>query len=197
MRIPTHIRPLAAIAILLSSACSSGTVVYSSRPAPTPAPVRRLPPIEVTVVRAEAGRLLLQTNRAALYLRGEKAAVWRLACAQGNVHGLPYQVPVTEEFLQALAREGTVQRAMVGSEALPSEQTLLRQLHAELVHGLEMDGVISGFVALGIKPSGGSYSAEDLTFLTALGQMTGVALHNAKVDNVFYNFLDKVGWDGE
>lgn len=126
-------------------------------------------------------RDVLQTDRAALYLRGEKASVWRLASAQGNVHGLPYQVPATEEFLQALASEGTVQRTLAGTETLPMEQTVLRQLHAELIHGLEMDGVISGFVALGAKPTGGAYSAEDLTFLTALGQMTGVALHNAKV----------------
>lgn len=126
-------------------------------------------------------RDVLQTDRAALYLRGDKATVWRLTSAQGNTQGLPFQLPVAEELLQAMSRDGTIQRALAGLETGDPEQTLLRQLHAELIHGVEMDGAISGFVALGSKHNGGSYSAEDLTFLTALGQMTGVALHNAKV----------------
>lgn len=125
-------------------------------------------------------RDVLQADRAALYLRGEKSTAWRLTCAQGNVQRLPIQIPVTEEALSALGRDGTIQRALAGGDQ-SAEQALLRQLHAELIHAIEMDGVVSGFVALGPKHGGGSYSAEDLTFLTALGQMTGVALHNAKV----------------
>lgn len=126
-------------------------------------------------------RDVLQADRAALYLRIDKMMVWRLTSAQGDVQGLPYQLPVSEEVLQAMAREGTIQRALAGLENSTPEQTLLRQLHAELIHTLEMDGLISGFVALGPKPNGSAYSAEDLTFLTALGEMTGVALQNAKV----------------
>jgi transcriptional regulator with GAF, ATPase, and Fis domain len=125
-------------------------------------------------------RDVLQADRAALYLRGDKSSYWRLTCALGNVQRLPIQVPVSDALLQTLTREGTVQRTLAAPETAP-EQTLLRQLHVDLIHGLEMDGVVSGFVALGTKRGGGAYSAEDLTFLTALGQMTGVALHNAKV----------------
>lgn len=142
---------------------------------------------QLTDPQALAGRLLnscrdvLQADRAALYLKTDKAAHWRLLSAQGDTHKLPIQIPVTEDFLQALVRDGTVQRSMSGGDAADVEQSLLRQLHAELIHGLEVDGAISAFVALGGKHGGGSYSAEDLTFLTALGQMTGVALHNAKV----------------
>lgn len=126
-------------------------------------------------------RDVLQADRAALYLRGDKSQAWRLTSAQGDVQRLPLQIPLTEELLTALGREGTIQRTLTGSDPVTAEQAALRQLHSELIHGLEIDGSLSGFVALGPKHSGGAYSAEDLTFLTALGQMTGVALHNAKV----------------
>lgn len=126
-------------------------------------------------------RDVLQTDRAALYLRSDKGPAWRLLCAQGDTKKLPLHIPVTDEFLQALSGEGTIQRSLGGADARAADQTLVRELHAELMHGLEVDGEISAFVALGVKHGGASYSAEDLTFLTALGQMTGVALHNAKV----------------
>ncbi len=125
-------------------------------------------------------RDVLQADRAALYLRGDKSTAWRLTSAQGDMQRLPLQIPLTEDLQSALSRDGTVQRTLTGSDPVVPEQAVLRQLHAELIHGLEIDGAISGFVALGPKHSG-TYSAEDLTFLTALGQMTGVALHNAKV----------------
>lgn len=54
-------------------------------------------------------------------------------------------------------------------------------MQAELVHGLTLDGELTGLVALGAKPGGGGYTAEDATFLTAVSRLTGVALHCAKV----------------
>ncbi len=126
-------------------------------------------------------REVLQADRAALYLRVDKSSTWRLTCAQGNSPRLPLQFPVTDEFLHDLGREGTLQRDLTASAGSPPEQAVLRQLHAELIHGLEHDGAITGFVALGPKRGSGVYSAEDLTFLTALGQITSVALHSAKM----------------
>jgi transcriptional regulator with GAF, ATPase, and Fis domain len=127
-----------------------------------------------------ACREVLQADRAALYLGGDKSSSWRLTSAQGNVQRLPLSLPVTDALLQALSRDVTIQRTLADPEAHP-EQAVVRQLHAELIHALEVDGALSGFVVLGPKHGGGAYSAEDLTFLTALGQMTSVALHNAKV----------------
>jgi transcriptional regulator with GAF, ATPase, and Fis domain len=49
------------------------------------------------------------------------------------------------------------------------------------MHGLEVDGEIAGLVALGAKPDGAAYTAEDVTFLTAVSRITSVALHCAKV----------------
>ena len=40
---------------------------------------------------------------------------------------------------------------------------------------------MTGFVALGAKPNATAYTAEDVTFLTAINRITSVALHCAKV----------------
>jgi transcriptional regulator with GAF, ATPase, and Fis domain len=49
------------------------------------------------------------------------------------------------------------------------------------MYAFESDGEIAGLVVLGPKQNGTAYSAEDLTFLNALGQITNVALHSVKV----------------
>ena len=62
--------PLVVLALLGIAACvgpGTYTVVPATRPtpAPAPAPVQSLRPLEITIVRPEAGKLLVQTNRAA------------------------------------------------------------------------------------------------------------------------------------
>ncbi|MBX3450728.1 MAG: sigma-54-dependent Fis family transcriptional regulator [Planctomycetaceae bacterium] len=61
------------------------------------------------------------------------------------------------------------------------EQTGLRTLKAEAIHSLDLDGELMGLVVLGPKRGGQLYTAEDLTFLTALGQITAVALRCARI----------------
>jgi hypothetical protein len=58
--------PLAVLAMLSIAACV-GPGTYTVVPQSTPAPVQRpaLSPMEITIVRPEAGKLLVQTNRAA------------------------------------------------------------------------------------------------------------------------------------
>lgn len=127
-------------------------------------------------------RDVLQAERAALYLRDGRSSNFRLMAVDGASGGLPMQLAVPDEFVQALSFDPTLQRVNAGSrDALSPVQGTLRSVQADLVHGLEMDGDLAGLVVLGPKQSGGMYSAEDLTFLTALGQITGVALHCAKV----------------
>jgi DNA-binding NtrC family response regulator len=60
-------------------------------------------------------------------------------------------------------------------------QTLLRTIDAELLHALDVDDQLAGLVALGAKPNSAPYTAEDVTFLTAVGRITSVALHCGKV----------------
>ena len=127
-------------------------------------------------------RDVLQSEHAALYLREGRSSGFRLMAVEGQPAGLPMQLVVPDEFVQAMAVDSTLQRVTPGSrDNLSPVQNMLRQVQADLVHGLEMDGELAGLVVLGSKQSGAMYSAEDLTFLTALGQITGVALHCAKV----------------
>ncbi|MBS0201333.1 MAG: sigma 54-interacting transcriptional regulator [Planctomycetes bacterium] len=126
-------------------------------------------------------RDVLQSSRVGLYLGDGRPNGFRLAAADGQSTGLPMQIVLPEEFVQALADDPTLQRAPTSREGMSPVQNLLRQWQADLVHALEMDGKFAGLVVLGPKESGMMYSAEDLTFLTALAQITGIALHCAKV----------------
>ena len=127
-------------------------------------------------------RDVLQSELTALYLREGKTATFRLVGAQGASSGLPMQFAAADEFCQALHDDLTLQRVTAGSrDNLTPTQSILRLVKADLVHGLEMNGEITGVVVLGGKQNGLMYSAEDLTFLTALGQITGIALHCANV----------------
>lgn len=127
-------------------------------------------------------RDVLQSELAALYLREGQSATFRLAGAEGASAGLPMEFSAPDEFCQALLIDPTLQRVTTGSrDDLTPTQSLLRLVRADLVHGLEMNGEIRGVVVLGSKLNGLMYSAEDLTFLTALGQITGIALHCGNV----------------
>ena len=125
---------------------------------------------------------VLQPELAAIYLRDARSTTFRLAGAAGDSAGLPLQFTAPDAFCEALQSDPTLQRVTSGSrDSLTPIQSLLRQVKADLIHGLETNGEITGVVVLGGKQSGLMYSAEDLTFLTALGQITGIALHSANV----------------
>ena len=119
-------------------------------------------------------RDVLQSELTALYLRDGKTSAFRLVGAQGASVGLPMQFSAPDEFCQALQADPTLQRVTSGSrDDLTPTQSILRMVKADLVHGLETNGEIKGVVVLGGKQNGLMYSAEDLTFLTALGQIEG------------------------
>ena len=127
-------------------------------------------------------RDVLQSELTALYLREGQSATFRLAGVEGTSTGIPMQFTAPDEFCQALLIDPTLQRVTSGSrDDLTPTQSVLRLVRADLVHGLETNGEITGVVVLGGKLNGLMYSAEDLTFLTALGQITGIALHCASV----------------
>ena len=120
---------------------------------------------------------VLRVDRAGLYMRGEGSSRFRLVDSVGTDH-FPQTIEADGETLSLLDDGTSLQRAPGGH---PGPQRLLRTLQAELVHGLTLDGELTGLVALGAKPGGGGYTAEDATFLTAVSRLTGVALHCAKV----------------
>jgi transcriptional regulator with GAF, ATPase, and Fis domain len=122
-------------------------------------------------------RDVLLADRAALYLGEPKRQLLQLVAADPNSK-FPLQLPADEALLSELAPASSLQRVSPGTT---QAQLRLRELKAHLVHALEIDGEVAGVVLLGPKRNGEPYSAEDLTFLTALGQVTCLALQSAKV----------------
>ena len=126
-------------------------------------------------------RDVLQVERAALYLRSSRNGPFELVSSEG-MENIPLECAASGPFHDALHQSGSLQRVTPESRSRMSPvQNLLRELHADLVHGLEVDGSFVGLVVLSEKKNGASFTAEDLTFLNALGQITNIALHSASV----------------
>lgn len=124
----------------------------------------------------------LQAEWAAVYSRAARGREFRLLSVQNVAANQPLQFTAPEELITALAADPILQRvAFSRREDMTPEQTGLRTLKAEAVHSLELDGELMGLVVLGPKRGGQLYTAEDLTFLTALGQITAVALRCARI----------------
>ncbi len=126
-------------------------------------------------------RDVLRADRVAVYLRDAGRPSFQLIAIEGG-SDLPAQIVVDDDLMSLLLHESAVTRSVTafGSGSTSAQQTL-RLLRAELMYAFESDGDIAGLVVLGPKQNGTAYSAEDLTFLNALGQITNVALHSVKV----------------
>ena len=126
-------------------------------------------------------REVLRAERIAVYLRDVESSSFQLIAAEG-ASDLPAQIVADDELMQTLQTESAVARSMNPLlSGPPSAQQTLRSLRAELLYAFLSDGELAGAVALGPKQNGTPYTAEDLTFLNALGQITSVALHSVKV----------------
>ena len=125
-------------------------------------------------------REVLRAERIAVYLRDGETSSFQLIAAEGATD-LPAQIVADDELMQALQSESAVARSMTPLlSGLSSAQQTLRSLRAELLYAFNSDNDLVGVVALGPKQNGTTYTAEDLTFLNALGQITSVALHSVK-----------------
>jgi transcriptional regulator with GAF, ATPase, and Fis domain len=122
-------------------------------------------------------REVLRVNQAALYLRKSNTLEFRMATAVGPAD-FPLQIVLTPDAFDALNQSMVLQRA---PQSQSPAQALIRQLRAEVVHGLEIQGKVAGILVLGAKPSNAAYTAEDLAFVNAMARITGVALHCATV----------------
>jgi transcriptional regulator with GAF, ATPase, and Fis domain/multisubunit Na+/H+ antiporter MnhC subunit len=119
----------------------------------------------------------LRVDRGGLFLLDDGSRRFRLSTIVGRFD-LPMQFTEDDAVLTALAEEVAVQRVPGGTSPV---QDWLRKHAAEFVQGLESEGELVGIVVLGPKANGAAYTGEDVTFITAIGRVTGVALHCAKV----------------
>jgi DNA-binding NtrC family response regulator len=133
--------------------------------------------------RAVAEHLLLsccealRVERAALYLQDGDGQRFRMASMISRLD-VPLQLAGDDAVLPALMEEIAIQKVPSG---VSPAQEWLRRYGADLIQGLESDGELVGIVVLGPKANGAAYTAEDVTFITAIGRVTGVALHCAKI----------------
>jgi transcriptional regulator with GAF, ATPase, and Fis domain len=120
---------------------------------------------------------VLHIDEAAIYMRKSNRLEFRMSTAVGR-GGFPLQVTMEPEAFDAVTENTVLQR--VPHTSSPA-QRLLRQLHAEVVHNLEMQGHLGGLLVLGAKPNKLLFSAEDLAFVGAMARISGIALHCAMV----------------
>jgi transcriptional regulator with GAF, ATPase, and Fis domain len=126
-------------------------------------------------------REVLRPERIAVYLRDPGRPSFQLVAVEGT-SDLPAHFVVDEELMRILESESAVARSPSPLLMGPSTaQQMLRALRAEVLYAFDSQGEISGAVALGPKQNGTPYTAEDLTFLNALAQITNVAMHSVKV----------------
>ncbi|WP_437229415.1 sigma 54-interacting transcriptional regulator [Planctomicrobium sp. SH661] len=122
-------------------------------------------------------RDVLHVEQAALYLRKSQRLEFRMFTAVGSGN-LPLQITLESSVLDVLTENLVLQR--VPHSTSPT-QSLLRQLQADVVHGLEMQNNLGGLLVLGAKRNNLQFSAEDLAFVDAMARISGVALHCATV----------------
>ncbi len=136
----------------------------------------------------------LQADWAALYLHDRSGEQYRLTAVEGVVTTLPLQWSAPAAWLAKLSQEGPWFAG--GREADPSNAPLA-VFGAEAVQLLEIEGDAAGLLWLGPKQAGGLYTTEDATFLTALTQITGVALHCARVHQDLAQINEQLRMKGE
>lgn len=121
-----------------------------------------------------ACRDALQAEWSALYLRDRTTSVFRLTALEGTVSSLPLEWTPPADWLQGLRQDAGA--AAAGKLPPPWDEW-----NAELWQPIEIDGEQAGLVVVGPKPAGSAYTPEDASFLAALTQITGVALHCVRV----------------
>ena len=124
---------------------------------------------------------VLNVKDASLYLRMHPGSPFKLIGAEGS-ELRTMQFTLDGEIEESLEREGSAQRVMAGTRSeITPVQNLLRELNAHLIHVVDLGRDGKAIVALGSKKNSGAFTAEDLTFIEALAQISNIALHGAKL----------------
>ncbi len=133
----------------------------------------------------------LHVEHGAVYLRDPQSSEFQLVATEGLQTG-KWNWPTDQELLEALQGDSSGGEADEVAAGESTAQRVLRALNIQLVHALAGEGETRGLVLLGPKRSGGEFTAEDLAFLTALGQITGVALYAARIQVMVSRLNDEV-----
>lgn len=136
-----------------------------------------LEPEDVSASLLDSCREVLQVDEAVLYIRRKQSSEFRMLMASGQSH-FPLNVTLNEDALESISDHRVLQRI---PQARTPAQLLIRELNAEVIHGLEIQDRLGGILVLGSKPNHASYTAEDIAFVIAMARITAIALHCATI----------------
>ncbi len=138
---------------------------------------------------------VLQVSRAAMYLNDKDLRSFHLLASVGqDFEPPPVQFNVSPEVMDVLRSDTAIQKipTNTGNTISPAQQ-FLRTIRADLVHAISPDDTVAALVVLGPRLTGGGYTAEDVTFLHAMTQITSVALHYARVHHELAELNEELG----
>lgn len=125
-------------------------------------------------------REVVDASSAMMYVR-EASGAFRLIGAYEAPEAPPSITP--DRMALVGSSEAVVLRVPAASrETLSGVQLLLDQMGAELIFALRDERGVAGAIILGRRASNTAYSAEDIAFLQAIGQMTLLALHSSRAN---------------
>lgn len=144
----------------------------------------------------EATADMLSLERGAVFLQSESKAGFELAAALGVPPELA-ELPNDHPIVEALKRQSPLRATYGGVLGMESAHRSLRTLGAEVAQRIEFEGRVIGLALLGPKPLGLPFSHDELSFLTALSQVTALALDSADghmtINRLSRELREKVG----
>lgn len=125
-------------------------------------------------------RDVMDASTASMYVRDPRETL-RLIGTDDQAD-VPVTLPVAA--ISGSSDSEMVVRRIPGTsrEQQTAVQRLLHELHAELICLLRGEAGADGIIVLGRRRNGSPYSAEDIAFLQAIGQMTVLALHSSRAN---------------
>ncbi|MEQ9411338.1 MAG: sigma 54-interacting transcriptional regulator [Fuerstiella sp.] len=132
---------------------------------------------EITLVTC---RDVMDASTASMYVREGRGPLRLIGTDDRST--IPATLPVTT--IADLNRTELVVRRIPAAnrEHQAPVQKLLHDLRAELICLLRGDEGVDGLIVVGKRTNGAAYSAEDIAFLQAIGQMTVLALHSSRAN---------------
>lgn len=123
---------------------------------------------------------VIDASSAAMYVT-DSSGVFRLIGARSTT-AMPQVLKSTD--VQSSAGGETVVRRVPSANrsSMAPAQRLLHDLRAELMCFLEDEGGLHGLIVVGRRRAGVSYTAEDIAFLQAIGQVSVLALHSSRAN---------------
>ncbi len=123
---------------------------------------------------------VIDASSASMYAR-DSSGVFRLIGSRSASAALaslrPEQVPFSDPTEMVVQRVPSTNR-----QTMSPIQRLLYELKAELLCFLVDEGGLHGLIVVGRRRGGIAYTAEDIAFLHAVGQMSVLALHSSRAN---------------